>query len=251
MGMHLSQPKYIMELLAKAKLSDAKPVATPLYKPVDDDDKLFEDPQLYRQLLGGLQYLHMTRPDISYATNRLAQSMHSPTMTNWMQLKRVLRYLKDADWAGDNKDRRSTSAYVAYLGSNIISWSSRKQRTVSRSSTEAEYRALATAASEVLWLTSLLKEVGCPLSTAPTIWCDNVGATYLTKNPVFHSRSKHLIDFHFVRERVAAKQLHIAYISTKDHIADTLTKSLLAPRFTQLRLKLNVRPPIGLREGDK
>ncbi|CAN1263351.1 Retrovirus-related Pol polyprotein from transposon TNT 1-94 [Linum perenne] len=82
MGMHLSQPKYIMELLAKANLSNAKPVATPLYKPVDDDDKLFDDPQLYQQLLGGLQYLHMTRPDISCATNRLAQSMHNPTMTN-------------------------------------------------------------------------------------------------------------------------------------------------------------------------
>ncbi|CAN1266351.1 Retrovirus-related Pol polyprotein from transposon RE2 [Linum perenne] len=272
-GMHLSQPKYIEELIAKANLSESKPVATPMYKPADENNEEFDNPQLYRQLLGGLQYLHMTRPDIAYATNRLAQSMHNPSISHWMQLKRVLRYLRgtteqgimikpspsdhlsiytDADWAGDNQDRRSTSAYVAYLGSNIISWTSRKQRTVSRSSTEAEYRALATAASKILWLLSLLHEIGWPPSTAPTIWCDNVGATYLTKNPVFHSRSKHLeIDFHFVRERVAAKQLHIAYISTKDQIADTLTKSLPAPRFTQLRLKLNVRPPIGLREGDK
>ncbi|CAN1759561.1 Retrovirus-related Pol polyprotein from transposon RE2 [Linum perenne] len=244
-----------------------------MYKPTDDSNEEYDNPHLFRQLLGGLQYLHMTRPDISYATNRLAQAMHAPTVDHWTQLKRVLRYLKgttthgvmikpsssyalsiytDADWAGDHHDRRSTSAYVAYLGSNIISWTSRKQRTVSRSSTEAEYRALATAASEILWLASLLHEIGFTPTSPPTIWCDNIGATYLTKNPVYHSRSKHLeIDFHFVRERVAAKQLHIAYISSKDQIADTLTKSLPAPRFTTLRLKLNVRAPIGLREGDK
>ncbi|CAN1217133.1 Uncharacterized mitochondrial protein AtMg00810 [Linum perenne] len=142
-GLHLSQPKYINELVAKANLTQANPVATPLYKLADDDSAPFEDPHLYRQILGGLQYLHMTRPDIAYATNKLAQAMHSPTNTHWTQLKRVLRYLKgtsmhgihikpctshslsiytDADWAGDSIDRRSTSAYVAYLGSNIVSW---------------------------------------------------------------------------------------------------------------------------------
>ncbi|CAN1314677.1 Retrovirus-related Pol polyprotein from transposon RE2 [Linum perenne] len=260
-----------MELLRKAGLVESNPVATPYYHPKTDDTTPFDRPSDFRTLLGGLQYLQMTRPDIAYATNKLSQRMHSPTITDWVLLKRVLRYLKgtsthgislsrhsshslmvytDADWAGDSMDRRSTSGYATYLGPNIISWSSKKQRTVSRSSTEAEYRALAIASSEVLWLHSLLHEIGCPTREAPTIWCDNIGATYLSRNPVFHSRSKHLeIDFHFVRERVASKHLHVAYISTKDQTADILTKPLHVPRFTTLRLKLNVYPAIGLREG--
>ncbi|CAN1323102.1 Retrovirus-related Pol polyprotein from transposon RE2 [Linum perenne] len=273
-NLHMCQEKYIHELLIKSGLHEANPVATPYYKPkMDNDAKLFDRPTLFRQLLGGLQYLQMTRPDIAYTTNKLSQTMHSPSTTDWVNLKRVLRYLKgttthgitltrhnshilsvytDADWAGDTTDRRSTSAYVTYLGPNIISWSSKKQRTVSRSSTEAEYRALATASSELLWLTSLLTEIGAPLPAAPTVWCDNIGATYLSRNPVFHARSKHLeIDFHFVREKVANKQVHVAYISTKDQIADALTKPLPAPRYTILRLKLTVAPAIGLREGDK
>ncbi|CAN1334404.1 Retrovirus-related Pol polyprotein from transposon RE2 [Linum perenne] len=272
-SMHLTQTKYIGDLLSKAGLSDSNPVATPYYHPKSEDVTPFDRPSDFRQLLGSLQYLQMTRPDIAYATNKLSQSMHSPTLTDWTQLKRVLRYLKgtmtqgitlhrhpshsltvysDADWAGDTTDRRSTGAYVTYLGPNIISWSSRKQRTVSRSSTEAEYRALAAAASEVLWLSSLLRETGFPTQSPPTLWCDNVGATYLTRNPAFHARSKHLeIDFHFVREKVASKHLHVAYISTKDQIADILTKPLPAPRFTTLRLKLTVQPAIRLREGDK
>ncbi|CAN1322455.1 Retrovirus-related Pol polyprotein from transposon RE2 [Linum perenne] len=271
--LHLSQTKFIHDLLCKAGMQHSSPVATPYYTPKHEQVEQFDRPTEFRQLLGGLQYLQMTRPDISYAVNRLSQTMHSPTTGDWVQLKRVLRYLKgttthgitlqshplhtlsiftDADWAGDTTDRRSTSAYVTYLGPNIISWSSRKQRTVSRSSTEAEYRALATASSEVLWLTSLLQEIGFPTAAAPTVWCDDVGATYLSKNPVFHSRSKHLeIDFHFVRERVASKHLHVAYISTKDQIADTLTKPLPAPRFTAPRLKLTVQQAIRLREGDK
>ncbi|CAN1324954.1 Uncharacterized mitochondrial protein AtMg00810 [Linum perenne] len=172
-GMHLCQSKYIGEILREAGLQESNPVATPYYRAKDEDRTLFDRPSDFRQLLGSLQYLQMTRPDIAFATNKLSQTTHSPTMSDWTHLKRVLRYLKgtashgitlhrhsshsltvytDADWAGDTDDRRSTSAYVTYLGPNIISWSSRKQRTVSRTSTEAEYRALATVASEVLWL---------------------------------------------------------------------------------------------------
>ncbi|CAN1317404.1 Retrovirus-related Pol polyprotein from transposon RE2 [Linum perenne] len=98
--MHLSQPKYIDELVSKANLSNSKPVATPLYKPADESHEAFDNPQLFRQLLGGLQYLHMTRPDISYATNQLAKAMHNTTVDHWTKLERVLLYLKGTTTQG-------------------------------------------------------------------------------------------------------------------------------------------------------
>ena len=107
----------------------------------------------------------------------------------------------DADWAGDPTDRTSTTGYILFYGSNPISWSSKKQKTVARSSTEAEYRAVASALAETNWVTNLLSELRVPLTAIPKIMCDNVGTTYLCQNPVFHSRMKHIaIDFHFVRE---------------------------------------------------
>lgn len=113
---------------------------------------------------------------------------------------------------------------------------------MSRSLTEAEYRAIATTALELTWLQSLLMELGIPLSSPPTIWCDNIGATYLSANPVFHSRTKHIeIDFHFVRDKVAQRGLRVQYVPTKDQIADILTKGLSHPRFSTLRDKLNIR----------
>lgn len=147
----------------------------------------------------------------------------------------------DADWAGCPDDRKSTSGYCIYLGHNLVSWNSRKQQTIARSSTEAEYRAVANATAEVLWLKSLLNELGIHVKMRSVLWCDNVGATYLTANPVFHARTKHVeIDFHFVREQVRNGFLQVQFISSKDQIADILTKPLVSTRFQTLRTKLNV-----------
>lgn len=220
------------------------------------------DPTEYRMVIGSLQYLSFTRPDISYAVNKLSQFMHRPTMDHWQAAKRVLRYLvgtpthgiflsssntldlhaySDADWAGDSDDFVSTNAYVIYLGRHPISWSSKKQKGVARSSTEAEYRSVANTVSEIRWVTSLLTELGISLPSMPVTYCDNIGATYLCANPVFHSRMKHVgLDYHFVRNQVQSKSLRVAHISTKNQLADALTKPLSGPRFQDLHNKIGV-----------
>jgi hypothetical protein len=156
----------------------------------------------------------------------------------------VLRTYSDADWAGNVDDRTSTSAYISFLGSNPISWSSKKQRAVARSTTEAEYRALATAASETMWLSTLLKDLAFPVPASPHLLCDNLGATYLSFNPVNHSRMKHIqIDLHFVRDLVQQNHLQVRHVHTNDQLADLLTKPLSKQRTTLLRNK------IGLADG--
>ncbi|KAK0597186.1 hypothetical protein LWI29_022715 [Acer saccharum] len=142
---------------------------------------------------------------------------------------------------GNHNDRTSISAYVIFLGSNTISWCSRKQHSVARSSTEVEYRAVAHTASEVVWLSSLLRELHIPLTTPPTIYCDNIGATYLCSNHVFHSQMKHIaIDFHFVQEKVQNGQLRVSHVASANQLANSLTKPLSRTRFSLLRSKIGL-----------
>ncbi|KAK0580290.1 hypothetical protein LWI29_000376 [Acer saccharum] len=264
-GLYLSQQQYIRDLLVKANMFDAKPVSTPLSLTESlklNDGSAPTDATQYRQVLGSLQYLSLTRLDISFAVNKLSQFMHKPTTTHWNAVKRVLRYLRgslahglllsrssplnlhafaDADWAGDPDDRRSTTAYIVFLGSTPISWSSKKQHTVARSSTEAEFRAIASATAELNWLGHLLQELQLKVPATPVIYCDNVGATYVCANPIFHSRMKHVaIDFFFVRDQVARHQLRVAHVNTKDQLADSLTKALSRKHFQDHRSKIGV-----------
>ncbi|KAL0733864.1 hypothetical protein Bca4012_010074 [Brassica carinata] len=212
--------------------------------------------------MGSLQYLAFTRPDIAFPVNRLSQFMQSPTDLHWQAVNIILRYLagtasygillrvdtplklhaySDADWAGDADDYCSTNAYVVYLGSNPISWSSKKQQGVARSSTEAEYRAVANAASEIQWVCSLLIDLRIPLPEMPVIYCDNVSVIYLAANPVFHSKMKHIsLDYHFIRDNVQAGALRVSHLSTKDQLANALTKLLPRPRFLELMNKIGV-----------
>jgi histone deacetylase 1/2 len=177
-GMTLSQGKYAVDLLRRTHMDKSKAVSTPM----SVQDKLAADQGTplvgtdvfdYRSAVGGLQYLTLTRPDISFAVNKVCQYLAKPTTVHWEAVKHILRYIKgtvdiglrirkspstllsvftDADWAGSADDRRSTGGYAVFFGPTLISWSARKQPTVSRSSTEAEYKALANGAAEAVWM---------------------------------------------------------------------------------------------------
>ncbi|WMV51038.1 hypothetical protein MTR67_044423 [Solanum verrucosum] len=228
-GYFLNQSKYIHDLLNRAGLFSSKPINTPLSPKsliAFDKSPPFFDPSLYRSLVGGLQYLTFSRPDIAFSISQVAQFMHSPLDIHFTAVKRILYYLRgsinhglfipggsigsltcytDADWAGYPTTRRSTSAYCIFIGNNLISWSSKKQSVVSRSSAEAEYRFVAHGTAEISWLLSLLGDLHIQQSSPSTIYCDNIISIYLSHNPVHHARTKHIeIDIHFVREKVAS-----------------------------------------------
>ena len=264
-GLLLTQQKYITDLLARCNMLDATPVSTPMASSRSlqlNSGYALADGREYRTVVGSLQYLHFTRPDVAFAVNKLSQFMHCPTDEHWQAAKRVLRYLSgtrdqgiflrsnntlslhaysDADWAGNRDDYTSTGAYIVYLGSHPIVWSSKKQKTPACSSTEAEYRSVADTAAELCWVAHLMTELGISTSSQPVIYCDNVGATYLAANPVFHSRMKHVaLDYHFVRQLVQSRLLRVTHVSSRDQLADALTKPLPRPRLEDLNSKIGL-----------
>ncbi|KAL6278174.1 hypothetical protein ACE6H2_021775 [Prunus campanulata] len=254
-GLFLSQSKYVQDLLTKTEMTEAKACDTPClpyHRLLKDDGQPYGNPTLYRSIVGALQYLTFTRPDIAFSVHQVCQFLQNPMVTHFTAVKRILRYLKgtmhfgisysrgtlnltafsDADWAGDPNDRRSTTGLVVFLGSNPVSWSSKKQQTVSRSSTEAEYRALSTTSAELDWIKQLLVFMKVPIAQPPVLFCDNLSAIALSFNPVQHQKTKHIeIDVHFVRERVAKQQLFVQFVSSREQFADILTKGLSAPLF--------------------
>jgi hypothetical protein len=266
-SLYIKQTKYAHDLLKKHNMLDCKPVSSPSCPntrlSLHDGDPL-PDPHGYRSMVGTLHYLTFTRPNISFAVHQVCQYMLAPAITHLAATKRVLRYIRgtlhhgieftpsplslyayiDADWASDLDDRRFTLSFLIYLGSNAITWSAKKQPTVSRSSTESKYRALAFASAELCWIRTLLKDLGIFISDTPILWCDNVLALAIASNPVFHARTKHIeVDFHFVRERVLRKDLIVKFVSTVDQLADIFTKSLPTNRFLDLRHNLIVPVP--------
>ncbi|GJW26574.1 ribonuclease H-like domain-containing protein [Tanacetum coccineum] len=209
-GMFLSQRQYAAEILDRAHMAGCNSSRTPVdtqSKLGDDGDPVF-DPTLYRSLAGSLQYLTFTRPNITFAVQQICLYMHDPREPHFSALKRILRYVRDADWAGCPTTQRSTSGYCVFLGNNLLSWSSKRQPKLSRSSADVEYRGVANAIVETCWLQNLLRELHTPLSSATLVHYDNVSAVYLSSNPVQHQHTKHIeIDIHFVHDLVDAGQV--------------------------------------------
>jgi len=244
---------------------ECKPISTPMdanVKLCAHEGNDLEDATMYRQLVGSLIYLTMTRPDISFAVGVVSRFMQKPKKPHLEAVRRILRYVKstidygifykrgeiiklegycDADYAGDHDTRRSTTGYAFSLGSGVISWCSKRQPTVSLSTTEAEYRAAATAAQESDWLSQLMNDLHQPIDYPIPLNCDNRSAIQMAENPVFHARTKHVeVHYHFIREKVLQGEIEMKYIKTEDQPADIFTKSLNTNKYEDFRQQLGM-----------
>jgi hypothetical protein len=271
----LGQKAYLEKVLEQFGMLDCKPTVTPMETspknmvPAETDYiATTELRSCYQSAVGSLMYAMLgTRPDIAYSVSVVSRYSSNPTEAHMSAVKRILRYLKgtidmeltfrgelsdltgytDADWAGDHGTRRSTSGYIFHIGSGAISWSSKRQATVSLSSCEAEYIGQTNATKEAIWLKRFLAQVnfdkfGPPVATI--IYCDNQGAMALAKNPQFHGRTKHIeTHHHFVREKVASGEVQLEYTPTETQVADGLTKALCRDKFQAFRKAIGVGYP--------
>ncbi|GKU93237.1 hypothetical protein SLEP1_g6845 [Rubroshorea leprosula] len=243
----------------------AKPCKFPMEQKLKlnrDEGRTISNPIQYRRLIGKLIYLTICRPDISYAVHILSQFMQEPKQPHMDAAMRVLRYLKsspdqgiflsstsslhlsafcDSDWASCPMTRKSTTGYITMLGNSPISWKTKKQTTVSRSSAEAEYRAMASTVSELLWLKALLRTLGVHPPQPIKLYCDNQAALHIATNPVFHEQTKHIeLDCHFIRNWIQAGVISPSHVRSRFQIADIFTKALGKEQFQFLLRKLGI-----------
>ncbi|XP_071683132.1 uncharacterized mitochondrial protein AtMg00810-like [Lolium perenne] len=249
-GFYISQEKYIQDLLTRAALGDERIIETPMELNVrlrSTDGDLLPNPTRYRHLVGSLVYLAVTRPDISYPVHILSQFMAAPTSVHYSHLLRVLRYLRgtisrrlffprssslqlqtysDATWASDPEDRKSLSAYCVFLGGSLIAWKTKKQVAVSRSSVEAELRAMALLTAEVTWLRWLLADFGVSADAPTPLLSDSTGAISIARDPVKHELTKHIgVDAFYVRHAVQHQVMALHYVPSELQLADFFTKA--------------------------
>ncbi|PKU78369.1 Retrovirus-related Pol polyprotein from transposon TNT 1-94 [Dendrobium catenatum] len=260
----LSQKSYALSILQQVEMEDCKGLANPTCTKIPSEittDVLLSNPATFRRITGSLQYLTLTRPDIAFAVNVISQNMHNPLNTHCFLLKRILRYIRgtldfgipvtksdlklrsfsDADWAGDPATRKSTTGFCTFLGQTLVSWAVKKQKVVARSSTESEYRALAAATTDLIWIKRLLADFDIAQDNPAELFCDNTSAIALANNPVFHARTKHIeIDQKFIRDQIQQNNIRLLPICSVDQVADIFTKHMSTPRFQYLRLKLTI-----------
>ncbi|CAL9029011.1 unnamed protein product, partial [Prunus brigantina] len=236
-GIFLSQRKYVLDLLNETGMLGCKPADTPIVQNHNLEilpDQVPTNKDRYQRLVGRLIYLSHTRPDIAYAVSVVSQFMHSPSEIHMEAVMRILQYLKsapgkglmfskhghleiegftDADWAGNRTDRRSTSGYFTFVGGNLVTWRSKKQKVCSLSSAEAEYRSMVHGVCEMLWIRKLLKELGFVAKDAMKLYCDNQAAIDIANNPVQHDRTKHAeIDRHFINEKLESNVISVPHV---------------------------------------
>ena len=267
-GIFLSQRKYILDLLSEVGLLECKPVDTPIvqnHKLGIYPDQKPADKGRYQRLVGKLIYLSHTRPDIAYAVSVVSQFMHCPSEEHMEAVTRILKYLKsspgkglmfskndhlevegytDADWAGNISDRKSTSGYFTFVGGNLVTWRSKKQKVVALSSAEAEFRGMAKGLCELLWLKRLLTEIGFAATSEMNLFCDNKAAIDISHNPIQHDRTKHVeVDRHFIKHNLETKIVQFPFVKSEDQLADILTKAVSSKEFYNSLVKLCIRDP--------
>ena len=263
-GIYMSQRKYALDIIAYAGLLGAKPSPVP----VELNHQLAKavgplaNAHQYRRLVGRLIYLTNTRPELGYIVHILARFMQKPLLPHWDAAIRVVRYLKgcpaqgivlkandslqisaycDSDWSSCPTSRRSLSAYFIFLGDSPVIWRPKKQDCVSLSSAEAEYRAMSETVKELKWVKGLIQSFGVQHPAPMQLYCDSKSAIYIASNPVFHERTKHIeCDCHHVCDALKSKLISTTHVSSKNQLADILTKALPRPSFEDLMSKLGI-----------
>ena len=261
----ISQQKYVTDLLRETGKIGCKPVSTP----IDPNHKLGEakeepvvDKRMYQRLVGRLIYLAHSRPDIAYSVSVISQFMHDPRESHLQAVYRVLHYLKgnpgkgilfkkndnltleaytDADYAGSVVDRISTTGYCIFLGGNLVTWRSKKQNVVARSSAESEFRAIAQGLCELLWLKIILDDLRVKWEYPMKLYSDNKSAINIAHNPIQHDRTKHIeIDRHFIKEKLEEGLVCMSYVPSECQLADIFTKGLNSSGFQNFVFKLGM-----------
>ena len=264
-GIVLIQQKFTKKILVEFGFDTSKATKNPLpanVKLLNNEGEVYSDPSHYRCLVGKLNFLTHTRPNLSFSVQALSQFLQQPRLPHVHALIHVLRYLNhtsgqgillqatpqltlhaysDSDWVSCPNTRRSITGYVMLIGQSPIFWKSKKQSTVSRYSSESEYRAMAAASSEITWLVRLLQELGIKDLLPIALKCDNQSAIQLGKNPILHERTKHVeLDYHFTRDKVMKGLIELMYTPSQEQLADLFTKALPSPQHNHLLSKLGI-----------
>jgi hypothetical protein len=265
----ICQKAYAEKIVEMCNMSRCNPVDTPMEQRVKlttSKPGTELDVTRYRSLIGSLRYLVNTRPDLAYAVGIASRFMEAPGREHWAVVKRIVRYIAgtldygckymkgegmglnllgytDSDCSGDLVHRKSTSGIIFYLGTNLVTWASQKQKVVALSSCEAEYIAAALGACQGVWLSRLIADLVGGEAQKFRLLIDNQSAIELAKNPVFHERSKHIdTRFHYIRDCIERNMVDVEHVGTEDQVADILTKPLGRVKFVEFRLKLGVVP---------
>jgi hypothetical protein len=268
-GLFISQEKYLKEMLKKFQMEYSSPISTPMVvgcKPSIDDISPDVDKRTYRLMIGSLLYITASCPDIMQVVGMVGRFQSTPKQIHLAAIKRIFKYLKgtmtyglwypknhnfqlnsysNVDWENCLDERKSTSGGAFFLGDSLVAWLSKKQGSISLSTTEAEYIATTTCCTQILWMIQTLADLKVTYTDPIPLHCDNTSAISVSKNHVLHSKMKHIpIKYHFLKEQVTNRVVQLNYIPSTEQIADIFTKPLAKTPFEYLRQKLGVIPSL-------